>query len=113
MLSEFTLFPTVLTTPCALADDFKRLTPLDLHSAVESTPHPDGPVNSSEYAAFTHPNFFRAANGVGPDLSSIKPKNSKKVLRQAHASGSSTPTKTHNLRSSGRVGGGMGQRKFD
>ncbi|BGP21327.1 heat shock transcription factor [Rhodotorula toruloides] len=93
--------------------DFKRLTPLDLHSAVQTSPHPDAPTNSSEYAAFTHPNFFRETNGVGPDLSSIKPKNSKKVLRQALASGSSTPTKTHNLRSSGRVGGGIGDRKFE
>ncbi|GAA5827246.1 hypothetical protein JCM11251_001187 [Rhodosporidiobolus azoricus] len=97
--------------------DFKRLSSLELHTAVESNPHPCSPLSSADFAGFAHPLFFRDRPGRLCDLTKIKPKMGKKpstrdpsVMAKARSSPYSAPVsvRTRVLRSDGgRIGGSM------
>ncbi|GAA6043233.1 hypothetical protein JCM8097_008473 [Rhodosporidiobolus ruineniae] len=58
--------------------DFKRLTSLELHAAVESAPFPYSPLTSADFAGFSHPLFYRDSPQGACDLARLKPKMGKK-----------------------------------
>jgi hypothetical protein len=94
------------------------MTSLELHAAVESSPYPGSSLTSADYAGFSHPAFFRESPGKPCDHSRIKPKMGKKpsaknlAAARAAASGASA-ARGRSLRSDGKIGGGMGARKFE
>ncbi|GAA5888825.1 hypothetical protein JCM6882_002867 [Rhodosporidiobolus microsporus] len=100
--------------------DFKRLTSLELHAAVESNPHPGSPLTSADFAGFAHPLFFRDQPNNICDLSKIKPKMGKKpstrnlaaMAKQRASPYEPVTIRTRALRSDGKVGGGMKGRKL-
>ncbi|KPV78151.1 uncharacterized protein RHOBADRAFT_40695 [Rhodotorula graminis WP1] len=90
--------------------DFKRLSSLELHSAVESVPHPTSRLTSADFSGFSHPLFYRDSPGDVCDLSKLRPKMGKKSSSKSLASGS-VGNRARTLRSDGKVGGGMTGRK--
>ncbi|GAA5918421.1 hypothetical protein JCM1841_003955 [Sporobolomyces salmonicolor] len=94
--------------------DFKRLSSLELHAAVESVPHPHSELTSADFAGFSHPLFFRDTPEHACDLSKIKPKMPRKASNRNLAASSAlvAERKTKSLRSDGKIGGGMKNKKF-
>ncbi|GAA5898127.1 hypothetical protein JCM8208_000160 [Rhodotorula glutinis] len=90
--------------------DFKRLSSLELHTAVESVPHPTSRLTSADFSGFSHPLFYRDSAGDVCDLSKLRPKMGKKSSSKSLAS-SSGGSRARTLRSDGKVGGGMTGRK--
>ncbi|BGP36405.1 hypothetical protein JCM10449v2_000306 [Rhodotorula kratochvilovae] len=100
--------------------DFKRLSSLELHTAVESLRRPESPLTSADFSGFSHPLFFRDSPGRACDLTRLKPKVGKKPSTKNLASAAKAAAvvaaaggagRPRNLRSDGKVGGGMQGRK--
>ncbi|GAA5855154.1 hypothetical protein JCM8547_002402 [Rhodosporidiobolus lusitaniae] len=93
--------------------DFKRMTQLELHTAVESAPFPGSILTSADFAGFSHPLFFRDTPELTCNLAKIKPKMGKKPSsRNLAAAQVADAGRTRSLRSDRKVGGGMRGRKI-
>jgi uncharacterized membrane protein YgcG len=93
-LTDSDLFPLHFST----TDGFTRLTTLDMLAAIDSSPHPDCDIPSSEFSAFSHPDFFRSTLERPCNLVILKPRATKKRRPTLSSTGSH----------SGGVGSGSG-----
>ncbi|GAA6051940.1 hypothetical protein JCM3770_006587 [Rhodotorula araucariae] len=101
--------------------DFKRLSSLELHAAVESSRPIGSRLTSADFSGFCHPLFFRDSPGRACDLTRLKPKMGKKPSTKNLASAAKAAAvftaagnagRPRSLRSEGKFGGGMKGRKL-